>query len=403
MKKKVAFMLAALLLVLLASCDLRPAPKSSSIPAASSLPVSSTAVSQPLAPPPAYPWPDANAINPLTGQARPEGMEPGQRPVAVMVATNPAGLPQRGIAQADVIYEMAAEGNTTRMMAVFADYRTLPMVGPVRATQDSFIQFALPGQYILSHINNTVYGRNLLQLLSYKTVDGIVLGSAAFYFDNERNLPRPEGNPSEYCWFTDASLLWTGMEYIDIAPTTQVPALFVFGDAPPVAGAQAHTVTLTFNGASTADFRYDEASGVYGKELLGQPQMQEDGNLLLYTNVIALEAPITVKPDGLNPEFNLLGGQGYYFTRGRMQLISWTKGNPTEPLKLFDEAGAPLQVMRGRSYIGIVPKLVGSESPVSFGVLAPAEPVSVVESIPAQSVAPESIPIEQSSVPQPVE
>ncbi len=401
MKKITACLLSVVLLGLLSACDLRAA--SSSLPVSSAPPVSSMPESKPE--PPVYPLPDGNTINPLSGLARPEGMAPGQRPVAVMVANSQAALPQRGITQAEVIFEMPIASGTTALMAVFADYRSLPAVGPVTAVQDSFIQFAIPGQYIVSHINNTVYGRNLLQLLSYKTVDGIVVGSSAFHFDEERNLPYPEGRPSEYCWFTDASLLWTGMEYIDIAPTGEVPALFIFGDAPPSSGAEARMVTFTYNPSSVVTFQYDEASGLYFKNIFGQPHMQEDGTQLNFTNLIALETPTSYKPDKVNPEFNLASGQGYYFTRGKMQLISWEKGGPADALKLFDEAGAPLQVQRGKSYIGVVPKIGEAESAVSFEAAAPAvssvpESIEPAESVTASVPVAESVSAEQPSVPE---
>lgn len=397
MKKGLLLLLAVLQLGLLAACV--PPQVSSSASLVPSLPssVAPSAVSAPPvapAPPPmAYPWPDATAINPLTGLARPEGMAPGQRPVAVMVANNPAALPQRGIAQADVLYEMLAEGSTTRLMAVYGDYRTLPQVGPVSATQDSFLQFALPGQYIVSHINNTVYGRNLLQLVGYKTVEGIFTGSAAFYFDETIHLPRLGGKTIAYCWFTDAALLWTGMEYIDVAPTAQVPPLFVFGDSPPVTGGEAFTITLTFLPTSVAGFGYDEATGVYFKSFNGQPHAQQDGTPLAFTNIIVMETAITPKPDGINPEFALTEGQGMYFTQGKMQLLHWKKGSPTQPLELYDEAGAPLQVLRGKTYIGIVPKIEGASAVVIGGRPQPPPPAPVAESVP---------PPAQEAVPPPV-
>lgn len=58
--------------------------------------------------------------NPLTG----EGCEVdvgARRPIAVMLNNLKKALPQVGVSQADVIYEILAEGGITRMWAVFQD------------------------------------------------------------------------------------------------------------------------------------------------------------------------------------------------------------------------------------------------------------------------------------------
>ena len=58
-----------------------------------------------------------------------------QRPVAVMINNIGEAMPQSGIGQADVIYEMIVEGGITRLMAVFSDYSGLEKIGPVRSAR----------------------------------------------------------------------------------------------------------------------------------------------------------------------------------------------------------------------------------------------------------------------------
>ena len=42
-----------------------------------------------------------------------------QRPILVTINNHPLASPQSGIAQADVVYEMVAEGNVTRFLALY--------------------------------------------------------------------------------------------------------------------------------------------------------------------------------------------------------------------------------------------------------------------------------------------
>lgn len=48
-----------------------------------------------------------------------------QRPIAVMIPDENAALPHYGLSNADILYECSVEGNMTRLMAVFKDWKTL--------------------------------------------------------------------------------------------------------------------------------------------------------------------------------------------------------------------------------------------------------------------------------------
>lgn len=78
-------------------------------------------------------------VAPLTGEAVQE--EITQRPIIVTINNHPAARPQSGLAAADIIYEMLAEGNVTRFLAVYQS--ELPEnIGPVRSARSYFIDMA---------------------------------------------------------------------------------------------------------------------------------------------------------------------------------------------------------------------------------------------------------------------
>lgn len=58
----------------------------------------------------------------LTGLDVPES-EGRVRPVAVMLNNIKQGCPQSGIANAGVVYEAPVEGDITRLMGIFEDYK----------------------------------------------------------------------------------------------------------------------------------------------------------------------------------------------------------------------------------------------------------------------------------------
>ena len=348
-----ALLLALALAVGLAACGADgSAPPDSAPAAATSAPPTPASDSEPETPP-LEPLPLAESINALTGQARPEGMEAGARPVAVIVANNQRSLPQRGLAAADVLVETLTEGGITRLMALYADARAIPQVGPVRSTRDQFVQLAAPLDAIQVHIGTSVYARNLLTVLEEKDIDGLYLGRTAFYFDTARSLPRPGGKLNEYCWFTDAGLIATGVGGTGVPTTGEVRALFNFAAEPAAASDEAAQISVAYSDQSTSGFNYNTETGLYDKTIFGSPHMDEDGTPLSYTNVLLLGTPITLKEDGLCSEFDFRGSTGWYFTAGGVTPITWQKGRPEDALRLFTDDGQELQVQPGKTYIGL--------------------------------------------------
>ena len=287
--------------------------------------------------------------NMLTGLPGPEGLLEGQRPAAVIVSNDIYSLPQRGLASADVLYEMVTEGGITRLMAMYADYRSLPLVGPVRSIRDQQVQLAVPINAILVHVGSSPYARNLLNVLEYQNIDGIYLGSTAFVFDEALAQTRR----NEYCYFTNAELMWRGMERLDVLTTGVVPPLFSFGEARQGTDA-AERIDVTFSPASYCSFEYNARQGLYLKNIFDAPHADEDGSRLAFTNVIILSTAIGLKVDQYCTDFDFSGGTGVYFVNGAAQEITWVKGSPESPLLLFDKSGNMLQVQPGKSYIGVI-------------------------------------------------
>ena len=76
---------------------------------------------------------------PLTGEMVEEKVN--ARPVAVMVNNDIKARPQSGLHKADIVYEVLAEGDITRLLAIF--HSEMPeTVGPVRSSRAYFVDLA---------------------------------------------------------------------------------------------------------------------------------------------------------------------------------------------------------------------------------------------------------------------
>lgn len=75
--------------------------------------------------------PSAELISGLTGLPVSEDSLP--RPLAVMINNAPAARPQSGVSEADILYEILAEGGITRLIGIFQSHTGVVKIGPIRS------------------------------------------------------------------------------------------------------------------------------------------------------------------------------------------------------------------------------------------------------------------------------
>ena len=122
-------------------------------------------------------------INPLTGIGFVE--ERSFYPVAVVINNIPAALPQSGIAEADIIYEVLAEGGITRLIAIFT-YSSAEKIGPIRSTRSYFAHIANEWNSPIVHHGGSPSGYDAIRRAGLVTIDGMHLESSYFWRDAER-------------------------------------------------------------------------------------------------------------------------------------------------------------------------------------------------------------------------
>ena len=294
--------------------------------------------------------------NYLTGMPFKEGQDKSARPVGIMINNAKIALPQYGLEAADIIYEAVTEGGITRLMALYSDINDIDRAGPVRSARTQFVQMMLPLNAIYVHIGSSTTAEAMLNAYSYQDIDGIYLGSLSFRYDSE--LAKTKA--SEHCWFTDRELIKAGIKKNDIRTKNSFyPAFdFVEYESEPRAlnGAVANTLSYEYSDYADVSFSYNRETGRYEKTAFGTPHMDAGtGNQLDFDNVFLLLAEVGVEvQNGILPDFDYSKGTGYYLNRGVCEEITWKKGEPENPLLLYNDAGEILKVNTGKSYIGIL-------------------------------------------------
>lgn len=293
--------------------------------------------------------------NYLTGMPFADGADKTARPVAVMINNLKIAHPQSGLTDADIIYEAVTEGGITRLMAVYSDINKIEKVGPVRSARDAFIEMLLPLNAIYVHIGASTSSERMLNFYSYKDIDGIYLGSLAF----EQNPELAKTKGAEHSWFTNKELIKAGIEKNGIATKNNFYPAFDFvdyNDTRVLEGESANTVSFAYSNYADVSFVFDASAGKYMKNAFGVPHMDADTNTqLAFDNVFVILADVGVQEEnGVLADIDLSEGSGYYFYGGKYEEITWKKGQPEEPLLMYNADGEILKVNTGKSYVGIL-------------------------------------------------
>ncbi len=303
-------------------------------------------------------------VNPLTGvnDMSEEGM--GKRPVAVMINNVDDSMPQYGIEQASIIYEVPVEGDLTRLMALYADYTTLPQICSIRSCRYYFpaISEGYDAYYIHWGSDQTIL--DYLDSLDLDRFDGLT-GSDILFGRDETRLDN--GYDLEHTAYFNGENFSRVIEQggirteLDENKTSPVFSFTEEGEVRKYEGQVCETVTIDF-GSSTSEFIYDKEEGVYKKMHNENPHIDGGtGNQLEFTNVFIFQTSISIRDEVGHKEIDWAGSQsakGYYISNGMKQEIRWYKEGGIEKGRLIvtDVTGEELIINSGKSYIGYTSK-----------------------------------------------
>ena len=299
-----------------------------------------------------------DAYNFLTGKNDMASDMVGMRPYAISVNNISDCWPQYGLSQADIIFEMETEGGITRMMALYMDTREVARIGSVRSLRDQFLEAVFPLNPIIVHIGTSVYADKAIQEHSFRTLDGNNLPQSMF-FDRDRYSA---GYNSEHCYFTSGQNIDETLPAAKIKRTlsANVTSAFNFvGEdevTVPTTG-DATTIKFKFSSYGDGDLRYDAESNKYLKWEYGKAQVDagNDNEQLAFDNAFVIFAPIsTIDGTILVKVDYTAGGEGYYFSQGKYEKVTWTKPDYTDNFSFTTADGEELKVNTGNTYFAVV-------------------------------------------------
>lgn len=296
--------------------------------------------------------------NKLTGLETTEELS-NIRPVGIMINNIKQATPQQGISQADVIYEVLAEGGISRLFCLFTDYASLPETGSIRSSRDYYIDLADAHDAIYVHCGGSPAAYDTLKARGTNNMDGIYF-STPFY----RNEWRKKHMGMEHSMMTTGERLVKGIEEKGYRTTSDFKQPFSFKESVSALEGEnvtdAKTIAVEFSYYAKSTFDYDETTGTYLKGQFSAPHIDSNNNAqLAFENVILLYASQgAVKNDEKGRiHVDFIGtGDGIYITNGKSEPIKWSKESRTSSYTLYKADGATeLLLNPGKTYVGIPP------------------------------------------------
>ena len=294
--------------------------------------------------------------NPLTGLP----MEPeyeSNRPIAVMFNNLKAAQPQIGISQADIIYEVPAEGGITRMMGVYQTLEGIGNLGSIRSTRPYYLELALGHDALLVHAGASPDAYDKIKSWDVDNMDGVNGGPSQdvmFWRDSERRKTMGY----EHSMLTSGERVLSylaGGKYQTLHGESYTYAQPFAAEGSAVSGSSVSQFQLKFSNYKTGEFIYNKELGRYLVSQYGGAYM--DGGcdaqvsavnvLVLETDVNEIagdkEGRLTVRTTG--------SGSGTYFCGGKAVDISWQRESRNAPFVYSTKDGEPLVLQQGNSYV----------------------------------------------------
>ncbi|MFL0557843.1 MULTISPECIES: DUF3048 domain-containing protein [Paenibacillus] len=285
---------------------------------------------------------------PLTGLPLEEPLT--RRPLAIMINNAPAARPQSGLIDADVVYEVLAEGGVTRLVSIFHSQADNAKIGPIRSIRPYMIDLGESYHGVLVHAGASNEAFAILQRQHKEDLDEITNAGAYFWRDKSRKAPHNLYSNVEKLLEGAAKRGYTTED-------TAVPGYLFYKENEHSDSLEtANHVEIKFQLDSyRVGYEYDAASGLYKRFINGEPHTDlETGDPLTAANVVVMGADHRVLDDVGRLEVGLeLGGEAILFQQGKVIQANWIRKEGDMIRFIKDNAEIPM--VPGQTFIHIVP------------------------------------------------
>lgn len=262
--------------------------------------------------------------------------------------------PQAGLSSAQVVYEVVVEGGITRFMAVFAGGEA-DKVGPVRSARDTYLEFASEYNCGYFHAGGSYTAMQAIRNFKLRDVDGL-LESKWYWRDSQKYSP--------HNLFTSTSNAYQAIS--EGHAWTEAPTYdsWLFADDQKPTTLTANEVNVEFGGGYNVQYKYNTANANYERYDGGAAHTDSNsGDIITTRNVILEHVPAGIWIEGKGRVNFAVTGEGAVeiFHEGVVLEGTWKKADRLARTKFYDADGNELPLVRGNTWVEVVPDGVSSD------------------------------------------
>ena len=314
-------------------------------------------------------------------EEEPEIKEPktfagNERPIAFMIDNHINAMPQAGLEEADLIYEIIVEGGETRLMIVTKN-KDIDQIGPLRSARHYFLDYALENDAIYVHYGQSPQAKSDIATLAIADINGINESEKNFWRVSSRYAPHNAVTSTEKIEsiikrekYRTTTNKGTVLNYVaeefdlpDIKKkttssenTNETNSIDVEEEVTNIA----KKVTIPYSVFNTVKYTYDEKTKTYTRYSRDKKQTDWNTEKTVTTkNIIITKCKNTTLNDGSDKGRQTLDNiktlDGYYITNGKYIPIKCEKTSRSGKTIYKDLDGNEIKVNDGKTFIQICP------------------------------------------------
>ena len=262
-------------------------------------------------------------------------------------------MPQAGLKEADLVYEIIVEGGETRLMLVFKD-KDIDKIGPIRSSRHYFLDYALENDAIYVHYGWSPQAQSNISSLGINNINGIYESSTSFWRVTDKYAPHNAVTSTE-------NIMKIADREGYRTTTSKDPVLnYVVEEVNLENGEIAENVTIPYSYINTVEYKYDEELKEYVRYSRGEKQVDwNSGKTVTTKNIIIQKVENSTLNDGTDKGRQTLDNieevDGYYITNGRAIPITCEKTSRSSQTVYRDLDGNEINVNDGNTFIQICP------------------------------------------------
>jgi predicted small lipoprotein YifL len=293
---------------------------------------------------------------PLTGLG--SMVELNERTIAVMINNHGKARPQSGLDQADIVYEVLAEGGITRLVA-FYQSQSPEVIGPVRSLRPYLIDLATGYDAVFAHAGGSQEALDIAKKRGLPHLDEIYNAGSSFYRVKFRKAP--------HNLYTNLDLLRKGAERRKYNEEGKLPILSFKDPQEEMTGAEAGWIDIKYYDSYAVSYEYDPETGMYSRYVKGEPHVDmETSKQLTMTNLLVIETRHKTLDSVGRRAIDLMSeGKGYLFQKGKVIEVDWKRVDGViRPFKDGEEVG----LYPGTTWVNIIPDRLGLKENVTYKI-----------------------------------